>query len=151
MYVELLKKLYYQERKKLESMWVYKQEAKLRMLRLRKGILEKLESNLKVSQVLGRNDIVEEVKDSLFREDKNEEIFKERIKNVIDQELTSLENEETEEIRNARYTAEEFADYLLQMEKVAALEDAVSEARLLPEAVYEEQEYLGSKKEDINK
>lgn len=113
MYVELLKKLYYQERKKLESMWVYKQEAKLRMLRLRKNVLEKIESNLKVAQILGRNDIVEEVKDSLLREDKNEEIFKERIKNVIDQELTSIETEETEEIRNARYNAEEFADYLL--------------------------------------
>ncbi|MFH1442262.1 MAG: hypothetical protein ABIH18_09540 [Candidatus Omnitrophota bacterium] len=151
MYIELLKELYYQERKKLESMWVYKQEAKLRMLRLRRNVLEKIESNLKVAQILGRNDIVEEVKDSLLREDKNEEVFKERIKNVIDQELTSLENEEKEEIRNARYNAEEFADYLLQLEKVTALEDAVSEARLFPEEIFNEQEYLNNKKEDINK
>ncbi len=70
---------------------------------------------------------------------------------MIDQELTSIETEETEEIRNARYNAEEFADYLLQLEKVAALEDAVSEARLLPEAVYEEQEYLNNKQEELNK
>lgn len=147
MYIELLKQLYYNERKKLEGMWVYKQESKLRILELRKSVLEKTRSRLMMNEVLGRNDIAEEVKDSLLRDGKNEDKFKERLDKKLGAELADIENSQEQELKNTRYSAEEFADYLLQLEKVALLEDAISEARLFPEEVYLEQVQLNEKQE----
>lgn len=146
MYIELLKKLYYQERKKLEETGVYKQEAKFRLLQLKKSILSRVESRLTSTEILGRTDIAEEVKDNLLRENQNEDKFKKHLENTIDKELTDVENEEKEELRNMRYSPGEFADYLFQLEKVAALEDAISEVRLFPEDVFAEQEPFNEKK-----
>jgi len=147
MYTGLLKQLYYNERKKLESMWIYKQESKLRILKLRKSVLEKVESRMNIDEILGRSDIAEEAKDNLLRDGKNEDKFKERIGKDLDTELTDVKNEEERELKNANYSAEEFADYLLQLEKVALLEDAISEMRLFPEEVYLELSGINEKQE----
>lgn len=147
MYSELLKQLYYKERKKLEAMWIYGQESKIRLLKLRKNILERAQSRLSTDEISGRADIAEEVKDKLLNDGINEDKMRKRLEKIKTSELTEIENEEKDEIGKAEYPAEEYADYLLQFEKILALEDAISEERLFPEQVYEEQKYLNEKKD----
>lgn len=149
MYIELLKQLYYKERKTLEAMWIFKKESKIRLLQKRKSIIERVQSNLSISELLGRGDIAEETKDDLLRDGKNEDKVKERIEKNIKNELSEIENEEKEELKNKNYSPDEYADYLFQLEKVFALEDAISEERLFPEAVYEEQKTINEKGEGL--
>ena len=138
MYINSLKELYYQERKKLQDMWIYKQESKIRILQLRKKITEKIEENLTTSQLMARNDIAEETKDHILHDGNNEEAFRSRINKNLDDEISEIETAESDELRSANYRPDEYADYLYQMEKVAALEDSISEERLFPEDVWNE-------------
>jgi hypothetical protein len=145
MYTELLKQLYFKERKILEAMWIFKKESKIRLLQKRKSIMERVQGNLSISELLGRSDIAEETKDDLLRDGRNEDRVKEHIEKNIEDELSEIENEEKEELKNKNYSPDEYADYLFQLEKVFALEDAISEERLFPEAVYEEQKVINEK------
>jgi hypothetical protein len=137
-YLESLKAFYYKERQKLESMWIFKQESKMRLLRLRGSVTERAGSRLTLPELLGRSDISEEVKDNLLRDGKNDEQVKERLNKNLDDEFAAISSEEEAELKNTNYSADEYADYLFQSEKVAALEDALSEERLFPEDVYAE-------------
>lgn len=145
MYAELLKQLYYDERTKLEAMWVYKQEAKLRILKVKKAMVERAQGRLTNSEILGREDIAEEIKDNILRDGRNEERFRQRVDKNLDSEVNDIVTEEQRQLQSVNYSAEDFADYLLQLEKVAALEDIISEERMFPEAVYEEQRQLQEK------
>jgi hypothetical protein len=142
MYLDLLKKLYYEERKKLEGMWIYRQETKLKVIRLKKFIIEKLEKDLNVSELEGRDDIAEEIKDRLLRDGNNQYKVEERLSKNIQEEILAVSKDEQEELRNTNYNADEYADYLLQSEKVYALEAEMIEKGLYPEGVYGEQKDL---------
>lgn len=147
MYTELLKQLYYQERKKLEAMWISKQESKIRLLKLRKSILERIASRLTIEEISGRADISEKAKETLLDGAANEDKVLERLDKNNSAELDEIGAAEKEELRSATYPAQEYADYLFQLEKVSALEDAISEERLFPEQVYEEQKFINEKGE----
>jgi hypothetical protein len=142
MYLELLKELYYKERKKLEDMWIFKEESKLKLLRTRRDIVNKIERCLTITEILGRSDIAEEIKDKLLRDRNNEDKIKERLDAIIGDELSQIDNEEKEELRNANYSAFDFAEYLFQLEKVSVLESELENNRLFPDAVYEEQKEM---------
>ena len=137
MYAELLKELYYKERKKLEDMRVFKEESKLNLLMLRKDILNKIEDVLTIPEILGRNDITEEIKDNLIRD--NEDKITEHLDAIINDELSDIDKERKEGLRDANYSASDFADYLFQLEKVSAIESELENNRLFPEVVYEVQ------------
>lgn len=145
MYIELLKQLYYQERKKLEAMWIFKQESKIRLLKLRKTILERISERLTIDEISGRGDIAEEVKDSLLSNPDKEDKIRERLDKDKDDELLEIENAQKEELRSTNYNPQEYSDYLFQLEKVSALEDTISEERMFPEQVYEEQKFINEK------
>lgn len=145
MYTELLKQLYYQERKKLEALWIFKQESKIRLLKLKKAILERVAGRLTREEISGRNDISDKAKDSLLDGGTTEDKMIERIDKNNSDELDEIGDAEKEELRTANYPAEEYADYLFQIEKVSALEDAISEERMFPEQVYEEQKFINEK------
>lgn len=134
MYSELLKEQYYKERKKLEGMWIFKQESKLRFLKLKNDITDKLQDRLSIGELLGRADINEEVKDAMLRE--NEDKVKERLDENIENERAGIVNEEKGELAGAKYSPGDYADYLFQLEMVYVLEDALSEERIFPEQVY---------------
>lgn len=150
MYAELLKEFYYKERKKLEEMRVFKQESKLKFIRVKKDTLEKIEGRLSIAEIMGRNDITEEIKDNLLRNRNNEDKLSERLAALIEEELSGIEREEKEELRNADYSAYDFAEYLFQLEKVSVLEAELENNRLFADAVYEEQKEI-TKKESNNK
>jgi hypothetical protein len=148
--IELLKELYYKERKALEEMWVYNQEGKLQLLKLRKEIAERARSDLNITEILGRNDISDEIKEELLRP--NEDKTQEYLHKKIDADLNQIEEEEQGELKNARYSTAEYADYLYQLEKVLAIESALGENHLFPEMVYEEmkeKELLEDKKKEV--
>ncbi|MCX5705016.1 MAG: hypothetical protein NTZ92_03015 [Candidatus Omnitrophica bacterium] len=136
MYVDLLKQLYCKERKKLEEMEVFKQEGKLRLLKLRREMTSEIEEHLKIPVILGRTDIPEETKDNFIRD--NEDKIHEHIEKLIDEELTDVENGEKDELRNVRYSPSEYAEYLYQQERVQALEAELGACRLFPDEVYYE-------------
>ena len=149
MYLELLKKLYYEERKKLEDLEVYKQEARLKFIELKRNMLQMTESHLSTSEIMGRQDIAEEVKDNLLRDDNNEIKIRERLEKLVQDDFLQLDNEGKEELRKAHYSAYDFAEYLYRLEKVTALQIELENNRLFVEAVYEEQKEL--EKGDIQK
>jgi len=101
MYLESLKKLYYQERKRLEDMWIYKQESKLRILKVRKNIAEGLESGLAITQIKGRGDIVEEIKEKMFFDNENSDKIEAHLQNAISHEFSVLDAEMDQELKNA--------------------------------------------------
>ena len=136
MYTDLLKQLYCKERKKLEEMEVFKQEGKLRLLKLRRDITSEIEGHLKISVILGRADIPEETKENFIRD--NGDKVQEHIEKLIDEELTDVENDEKDELRNVRYSPSEYAEYLYQQERVQALEAELGACRLFPDEVYYE-------------
>ncbi len=142
MYLELLKELYYKERKKLEEMWIFKVESKLKLLKLRDDMINKIEDCLTISEIAGRSDIAEEIKDNLFRDRNNEDKVKERLDAIINAELSDIDNQKKEELRNTNYSAFDFAEYLFQLEKVSAIESELENNRLFPEAVYAEQKEI---------
>ena len=139
---ELLKQLYYKERKKLEDMWIFKEESKLKLIRFREDVLNKIEDRLTISEISGRNDIGEEIKENLLRDRNNEDKIKKRLDAVMNDELLDIQNEEKEELKNANYSAFDFADYLFQLEKVRAVESELGDNGLFPEEVYEEQKVI---------
>ena len=143
MYLELLKKIYYEERKKLEGMWIHKQEMKLKIIQFRKQILEKLESCLNITEICGRSDIPEEIKDNLFRDAESSDKLQARLDFDTTDERKKLEEEERQELKNANYDPVEYADYLFQAEKVYTIEAEIAEKGLYPEAVYNEEKELG--------
>jgi hypothetical protein len=140
-YKDLLKALYCKERAKLESMPIFEQESKMQLLRLRGSVTERAGSRLTLQELLGRIDISEETKNHLLRDGKNDEVVQERLNKCLDDEFAVISSDEEAEIRNCDYSAEEFADYLFQLEKVSALEDVLSEERLFPEDVYAEHKF----------
>lgn len=144
MQIELLKKLYCEERKKLEAMPVYQKESRLQFIRMKKSILEKIGERLTLSEIEGRSDISEETKDAIFRDNEKRMRFENQVKKNIDEELDAVIEEEEEESRGIQYNPQEFAEYLFQLEKVAALENAIVEAQSYPgtvsENIYEEAE-----------
>lgn len=144
MYLELLGNLYYRERKKLEDMWVYQQESKLRVLGMRARITQDLESALTVQQIKGRADIAEEIKEKMLFDNENADKIEIRMAENIASETVANEKETQAEMSLARYSAVEFADYLFQLEKVYALERVLEEEKLYPQAVYEEQKRLSA-------
>jgi len=146
MYLELLKKIYYEERKKLEGMWIHKQEMKLKVIQFRKQMLEKLESCLNINEISGRNDIPEEIKDNLFRDAEKSDKLQSRLDFNTSDDRKKLEEEERQELSNANYSPVEYADYLFQAEKVYTIEAEMVEKGLYPEAVYNEQKDLGEPK-----
>lgn len=138
MYTNLLKELYYTERKKLEGMWIYKQEAKLHLLRFKKDSLNKIEGHLTISELLGRGDIADEIKDNLFRDRDNEDRFKDQLEKIINNEVSVIANEEKGELKNANYSPSEYADYLFQLEKVFAIHAELIDKGVFPEEAYTE-------------
>lgn len=148
MYVDLLKELYYKERKKLEEMRVFQEESKLKFLRTKKDILGKIEDRLSISEISGRDDIAEEIKDNLLRNNNNENKLREHLDAVIRDELSDIDKEEKGELRNADYSADEFAEYLFQLEKVGLIEGELENNRLFPEEVYEERGEIVRKREE---
>ncbi|MDD4954481.1 MAG: hypothetical protein PHP17_00360 [Candidatus Omnitrophica bacterium] len=137
MYIELLKKIYFEERKKLEGMWIHKQEMKLKVIQFRKQMLERLEGCLSISEISGRNDIHEEVKDRLLRDAEHSDQLQSRLEFNLGDERKKLEEEEKQELNNANYNSVEYADYLFQAEKVYMIEAEMAEKGLYPEAVYQ--------------
>lgn len=146
MYLELLKKIYYEERKKLESMWIHKQEMKLKVIQFRKQMLEKLENCLNITEISGRGDIPEGIKDNLFRDAEHSDKLQSRLDFNTTDERKKLEEEERQELNNANYNPVEYADYLFQAEKVYTIEAEMAEKGLYPEAVYNEQKELTEQK-----
>ena len=141
-YLELLKETYYKERKKLQELPVFNQNGKLRFWLFKKETLDKARDNLSISQMLGRSDITEEAKENLLQDrDKAEAIEKYLDKN-FDSEMTEVEDEIAAEIKNSRYSPEDYAQYILQLEKVNAFEAELETNRLFPEMVYEEQKAI---------
>jgi hypothetical protein len=141
-YIELLKASYYKERKNLEEMSMFEQGGKLRFLVLRKEILEKARDSLSLSEMLGRKDIAEEIKDNLLHDRDKAEKVEDYLAKTIENEMSDIQKEEEAELRNAGYSPDDYAQYLLQLEKVNALESELENNRLMSDMVYEEQKAI---------
>ena len=147
MYLELLKKIYYEERQKLESMWIHKQEMKLKVVQFRKRMIEKLESCMNLNEISGREDMPETIKDNLFSDADKTDKLQERLNFNVACERKKIEKEEEEEAKNANYNPEEYADYLFQAEKVYIIEAELAEKGFYPEQIYYEQKVDVEEKE----
>ncbi len=149
-YIELLKETYYKERKTLEDSEIFNQEGRLRFLALRKEILGRAQDSLSISQMLGREDITEEAKETLLRDRENAGRIEENLRKTIAREIEEIRDNETAELDKAQYANEDYAQYLLQLEKVNALESELENNRLEPGMVYEEQKAIveGNKKRE---
>jgi len=141
-YLELLKESYYQERKKLEQMCIFNQVGKLKFLAIRKEMLDKAKENLSISQMLGRGDITEDIKENLLRDRDKAERIEEYLNKAIESEFSDIEKDEETELRNSQYSCDDYAQYMLQLEKVNALEAELENNRLLPDMAYEEQKVI---------
>jgi len=138
MYIDQLKELYYRERLKLEGMEVYRKESELRFLKLKADILQESQNRLSISELEGRADINEEVKDELLRDRDKQEKVVERIEDNLEGERQELEKEEKYQLERLGYSPDDFADYLCLAEKVLLLENALEEEKLFPSEVYRE-------------
>jgi len=138
MFSDLLKEIYFRERRKLEGMRICQQEAKMRMLRLLGEVTDHVRGVLTLGEIEGRCDIHEAVKDQLFRVQENASQIEERLDTIAEEEREVLARAVEAETKNIDYAPSEYADYLHQMEKVYALETALTEEKLFPEAVYAE-------------
>jgi len=152
MYVDLLKDLYFRERKKLEKMPVAQQESKMKLLACMGAVIDRAKDTLTIGEIEGRNDIHEGIKDALLRDQDNASKIEERLEEIIDAERNALAEASQIELKAANYSPAEYADYLYQFEKVCALETALAEEKVFPEAVYYEmsQKELGPDKGDPN-
>ncbi|MDP2923494.1 MAG: hypothetical protein Q8O30_07235 [Candidatus Omnitrophota bacterium] len=112
---------------------------KLKVIKLRGAILGKLGNYLTISELEGRGDITEEVKDRMLRDRDNADKVEERLYKNTQDEIASINREEQEELKNTNYNADEYADYLFQAEKMYAIETELAEKGLYPEGVYNEQ------------
>lgn len=147
MYISLLKQLYFQKRGALEENWIYKQESKLKILKLRENLIGNARDNLSIDQISGRADIAEEVKDKLLRDGSNEDKVSQRLDSNIEKEEADIADSMKDELAKCDYSPEEFADYLFQSEMVRIIENVLSEERLFPEDVYYEQAQLAKEKQ----
>ncbi|MFA6281479.1 MAG: hypothetical protein WCY05_03135 [Candidatus Omnitrophota bacterium] len=147
MYITLLKKTYYEERQKLESMWIHKQEMKIKIIQFRKRMIKRLESCMDVNEISGREDASELVKENFFSDADKTDKLQERLNFNIADERKKIEKEEADEARNVNYNPTEYADYLFQAEKVYSIEGELAEKGFYPEQVYYEQK-VDSKIED---
>jgi hypothetical protein len=145
-YIELLKEFYYKELCKLQQMQVFKQEGRLRFLENKKEMLDKARDNLSLSQLLGRSDITEEAKDNLLGDRDNADKVHKYLNQAIENEFRDVEKQIEEESNSAQYSCNDYAEYLLQLEKVSAIEGELENNRLFPEAVYEEQRLIAEGK-----
>jgi|GEM_PF-1263082 len=141
-YLELLKESYYKERKKLEGMWIFSQNGKLRFLAAKKEMLDKARENLSISQMLGRDDITEDIKDNLLHDRDKAEKIEKHLNESIENEFSAIENDIEAELKNSQYSCDDYAEYVLQLEKVNALEAELENNRLFSDAVYEEQKAI---------
>lgn len=141
-YVELLKESYYKERKKLEEMWIFKQEGKLRFLAAKKDMLDKAKKNLSVLEMLGRGDITEDIKENLLRDQGKAKRIEKYLSDAIENEFSSIENDEESELKNSQYSCDDYAEYLLQLEKVNALEAELEYYHIFSDVAYEEQRVI---------
>lgn len=146
MHKDLLKESYYKERKKLEESSVFQHEEKLKFLNFKKEILARAGENLNIPQILGRADILEEVKDTLIRDRGNADKIEKDFGNLIEAELSAVEGQIEEALEDAKYPHLEFAEYLFQLEKVSMIESELENNQLIPEVVYEEQKEAKEKK-----
>jgi single-stranded DNA-specific DHH superfamily exonuclease len=149
MYIGLLKKIYYQERSKLESIWIHKQEMKLRVVQFHKRMIEKLENCMNVNEISGRDDMADAVKENLLSDADKGDRLQARLDLNIAEERKNIEKEAEDEARNANYNPEEYADYLFQAEKVYAIESELAEKGFYPEQVYFEQGLENKNKESV--
>jgi len=148
-YIELLKESYYKERKKLEEMWIFNQNGKLKFLALQKEMLDKVKENLSISQMSGRGDITEDIKENLLRDRDKAEKIEAYLDKAIESEFSNIEKDEEMELRNSQYSCDDYAQYLLQLEKVNALEAELENNRIFSDVVYEEQKVIVEGKNKI--
>lgn len=144
MFSDLLKEIYFRERQKLEGMRICQQEAKMRLLRLLGEVTDHVCEVLTLGEIEGRNDIHEVVKEQLLRIQENANQIEERLEAIAEEEREVLARAVEAETKNIDYSPSEYADYLYQMEKVYALETALTEEKLFPEAVYAEMAHSGN-------
>ena len=138
MFADMLKELYFRERRKLEGMRICQQEAKMRILRLLGEVTDQVRGGLSLGEIEGRNDIYEIVKEKLLAVPENADQIEERLDAIAEEERAALAKMAEAEAKNIDYTPVEFADYLYQVEKVYVLETALQEEKLFPESVYAE-------------
>ena len=148
-YIELLKESYYKERKKLEEMWIFNQNGKLKFLALQKEMLDKVKENLSISQMSGRGDITEDIKENLLRDRDKAEKIEAYLDKAIESEFSNIEKDEEMELKNSQYSCDDYAQYLLQLEKVNALEAELENNRIFSDVVYEEQKVIVEGKNKI--
>lgn len=141
-YLELLKESYYKERQNLEGMWIFNQDGKLKFLALQKEMLDKAKDSLSISQMLGRGDITEDIKENLLRDREKSERIEKYLNKAIVSGFLDIEKKEESELNNSRYSCEDYAQYMLQLEKVNALESELENNHLFPGEVYEEQKVI---------
>jgi hypothetical protein len=141
-YLELLKESYFKERKNLEQMWIFNQDGKLKFLALQKEMLDKAKDSLSISQMLGRGDITEDIKENLLRDREKSERIEKYLNKAIVSGFLDIEKKEESELNNSRYSCEDYAQYMLQLEKVNALESELENNHLFPGEVYEEQKVI---------
>ena len=145
-YVELLKEFYYKERKKLIEMPIFKQEGKLRFLAAKKEMLDKAKVNLSISQMLGRSDITEGVKENLLRDREKAEKIEGYLSKSIASEFSIAEEDEEGELKNLQYSSDDYAEYVLQLEKINAIEAELENNRIFPDVAFEEQRAINESK-----
>jgi hypothetical protein len=138
MYFDLLSKLYYEERKKLEAMPVYQQETKLRIVTLKKRIITDLENALTLTQIKGRADIADQIKEKMLYDNEQSDKIEIRLSESIGHEMTQIDEEMKDGLTRTNYRSNEYADYLFQSEKVYALERVLEEEKLFPQNLYEQ-------------
>ena len=141
-YLGLLKASYYKERQNLEGMWIFNQDGKLKFLALQKEMLDKAKDSLSISQMLGRGDITEDIKENLLRDREKSERIEKYLNKAIVSGFLDIEKKEESELNNSRYSCEDYAQYMLQLEKVNALESELENNHLFPGEVYEEQKVI---------
>ena len=101
--------------------------------------MDKVKENLSLSQILGRGDITEDTKENLLRDPESSEKIEEYLNKAIESEFSDIEKDEEAELKNAQYSGDDYAQYLLQLEKVNALEAELENNRMFSDMVYEEQ------------
>jgi hypothetical protein len=145
-HTDLLAEHYFQERKILEEMWIFKQEAKLRLARLKNEILTKIQENIGVDQLEGRADIDQEIKEDLFGDRAKRDKFEQHLAALLDREFDASKDEIKNEISQSKYSPSEYAEYLFRLAKVNFLESELENNRQFPDAIYEEKIRISEEK-----
>lgn len=61
---------------------------------------------------------------------------------AIESEFSDIEKEEDGELKNSQYSPNDYAEYILQLEKVNALEAELENNRIFSDMAYEEQKAI---------